>query len=132
MKPAERNAWIVTGLAVCLQIGVLLTRGGGAVIAPPQPTPKVTAVVYVYEERDTQLPSGVLAALNTLNRQGIVATAFDADTTSGGQRTPEQYKAPLLAAKEAGLPALVVMCGNAVTRTLKAPTTKEQVLEAIK
>ena len=92
---------------------------------------QATAAVYIHEKSDTAVPSGVLTALDKLNRQGIVATVFDADTTDGSGETPDQYKAALEAAKQAGLPALVVMAGSAVEHVVKAPSSEQAVLEAV-
>ena len=103
--------------------GLLLIGGGGSLLQ------KVTAVTYVHDEK-AAIPSGVMAALNELNTKGIVATAFPDDSTDGDDQVPDQYKVTLPAAKVAGIPSLVVQSGAKVLRTVKAPTTKEQVLEA--
>ena len=115
--------------ACYLLVALVLVRlyGGGATPFTPVET---TAAVYVYEKSNTAVPSAVQVGLNTLNRQGIVATLFDVNTLDGGGETPEQYKLAVPAAKEVGLPALVVMGGDKVLRSVAAPTTKEQVLEA--
>jgi len=104
---------------------------GGKHVVNPVPV-NVTAATYVYEKDETAVPSPVMAALNTLNKQGIVATLFEEDTTDGTGDTPEQAKVPLAAAKAAGLPALVVTAGEKVVRTVKDPKTAEAVLEAAK
>lgn len=101
----------------------------------PKPPPIVetaTAATYVYEKDSHTLPSAVLAALNRLNRERkIVATAIEADVRDGTGDVPEQYKVPLAAAKEAGLPALVVTGSKGVIRVVKSPTTEQQVLDAV-
>lgn len=94
------------------------------------PDTKATRATYVYEKDETAVPAGVLSALNKLNRLGVVATPFEADTIDGGGEVPDQYRVALAAAKEAGLPALVVQAGDQVLRTVKAPTTEEAVMEA--
>lgn len=99
---------------------------------PPGPTDPVTAVVYVYEAREGGIPPAVGAALSELNTATLRATSFEDDTTDATNNVPDQYKAPLAAAREAGLPALVVMAGEKVRQVVKAPTTREQVLEAAK
>lgn len=124
MKPFDKAIAVLVIVLLVLQF-----QGGG--LALPLPS-TATAAVYVHEKSDTAVPAAVLAALNTLNRQGIAATVFDKDTTDGSGETPDQYKAPLTAAKDAGLPALVVMAGERVLRTVKAPTTEAQVLEAVR
>ena len=91
-----------------------------------------TAAVYVHEKDSGAVPSGVMAGLNRLNREkGIVATVFEEDSVDGDGDVPEQYREPLRAAREAGLPALVVMGGGKVLRVVKAPTTAEELLEAV-
>ena len=98
----------------------------------PFPSTKVTAVTFVYEKDKHVVPPPVLAALNKLNREkGIVATVFEQDTVDGAGEVPEQYKATLAAAKEVGLPALVVLANGKVIKTVKDPKTAEQVLEAV-
>lgn len=91
-----------------------------------------TAVVYVYEKDQGTPPAAVLSALNTLNvDRKIVATPVDRDVKDGNGETPEQYKIPFAEADKAGLPALVVMSGDVAAKVVKAPTTAEQVLEAV-
>lgn len=93
-------------------------------------TTKATAATYVHDEKAV-IPSGVMAALNELNARGIIATAFPDDATDNDDQVPDQYKVTLPAAKAAGIPSLVVQAGDRVLRTVKAPTTKAQVLEAV-
>lgn len=109
---------------------------------PPGPSPttttkpspnKATAATFVYEKDLHAIPPAVLGALNKLNRElGIIATVFEQDTVDGGGQVPEQYKVALAAAKEVGLPALVVLSGQKVLRVVKDPKTAEQVEEAVK
>lgn len=106
---------------------------------PVKPTPvepkltTVTAATYVYEKDDTAPPAAVRSALNKLNREHkIEATEFEQNTFDGDEQIPDQYKAALTAAKEAGLPALVVLADSTVLRIVKSPTTEQQVLEAVK
>lgn len=93
---------------------------------------KATSATYVYEKDATAIPPAVGAALNRLNREKqILATLFEQDTTDGTGETPKQYVVPLAAAKQAGLPALVVTAGDKVLRVVKNPQTDTQVMEAI-
>ena len=99
---------------------------------PLDPTTKVTAVAYVYEKNDTSIPSAVVAALNRLNRERqIVATVVEDDVTDGDDEVPEQYRLPIAAARDAGLPALVVLSGSQVIRVVPAPNSAQQVWEAV-
>lgn len=108
---------------------------------PPTPvdpsTPsKVTAVVYVYEKDDGAVPSGVRVALDKLNRQGILATEFEDDTTDGDDEVPLQYQIALNAARTKSLPgelkpSLVVMRGT-VPEVWHDVRTEQDVLEAAK
>lgn len=94
-------------------------------------SPAVSAVTYVYEKDDNPVPNGVQAALNTLNREkNIVASIYDDDTLDGKGEIPEQFKLPMSAAKESGLPSLVVVGGEKVIRVVKDPKTADAVLEA--
>ena len=92
---------------------------------------KVTAATYVFEKDETAVPSGVMAALSKLNERGITATTFEDDTTDASGEVPEQYKVALAESKKQGVPLLVVQSGATVVRTVKAPTTAAQVLEAV-
>lgn len=101
--------------------------GGGA--SPFSPA--VTAVTYVYEKDESPVPSAVQAAINTLNReQKVLATIYEDDNEDGTGEVPAQYKVAYEAAKQAGLPALVATAGDKVVRTVKAPKTDAEVLEA--
>lgn len=121
------NDWLIVVLILAALWYFTSGKGIPSAIAPA----KATAAVYVHEKDDGPVPSPVLAALSKLNLRGIVATTFDDDVTDGSGETPEQYKVPLAAAKEAGMPALVVTNGPAVIRVVKSPTTEASVLEAV-
>jgi hypothetical protein len=113
---------------------------GGVVVDPNKPPPvvdpntKVTAVTYVYEKDQAPVPRPVQGALNKLHAAGggVVASLFEDDAVTGLGTVPKQYQVPLKAAREAGLPCLVVTAGDTVLRVLKAPTTEAEVLEAAK
>jgi hypothetical protein len=123
-----RQRIAIIGIAAC--VFLLFARGQGCSL--PSISAKPTAAVFVYEKDLHVVPAPVQSAFNTLNRQGIVATLLEQDTVDGSGQTPEAYRVPLAAAKEAGLPALVVMAGERVLRTVKDPRTAEQVMEAVK
>lgn len=104
-------------------------------VTPPAPptTEKATAATYVYEKDLHVIPNQVLSALNRLNRERrILATVLEADARGGTGDVPEQYKLPLAAAKEAGLPALVVTGGGKVLSVVKKPQSEQAVLDAVK
>lgn len=110
-------------------IGILLMlTSSGSGPSPFSPN-KVTSVTYVHDEK-FPIPSGVTAGLSELNMKGILATDYPDDVTDGDDQVPNQYKVTLPAAKAVGIPALIVQAGDKVLRTVKAPTTKEQVLDA--
>lgn len=101
----------------------------------PLPLPVVqpaTAAVYVYEKDATAVPAGVTAGLDRLNRERkVVATMLEEDAVDGGGDVPEQYRPALQVAKDEGPPVLVVLSGTTVVKVVKAPTTVDQVLEAV-
>lgn len=104
---------------------------------PPvvDPTTKPTAVTYVYEKDQGGVPGHVSTALNKINRDSgfkIVASIFEDDNTTGKSTVPAQYKAAYDAAKKEGLPVIVVTAGDKVLRTVKAPKTEQEILEAAK
>lgn len=105
----------------------LLSSGGGGILAPAE----VTQATYVYEKDSHFVPAPVAAALDKLNRDGINANAIDIDTTDGGGQVPEQYAKVFPAAREAGLPCLVVMSGETVVRVVDDPKTFDAVMEAV-
>lgn len=123
MRTKDRIGWLLVALAV-----FSLFKGGGSL---PLVGPAVTSVTYVHEQRSTKIPSSVLVALDRINRElKIRATTFDVDTKDGDEQVPDQYKLPLSAAQEAGLPSLVVVAGNEVLRVVKDPKTADAVWEA--
>jgi hypothetical protein len=88
-------------------------------------------VIYVYEKDQTAIPSFVSAGLNQINRKGIDATLFEADTKSGSGQIPPKYQAAYGRAKQEGLPVLVVMAGSTVQKVVKAPKTLEEITGAV-
>lgn len=99
---------------------------------PPPVTTKVDRVTYVYEKDNTVVPPPVAFALRNLNAQGIVATTFENDTTTGLGNIPAKDAEVVKAAREAGIPCLVVLSKNKVVRVIKDPKTEEQIKEAVK
>lgn len=102
-------------------------------VTPADPS-AVTQVTYVYEkDRDGEPSSGVMVALDKLNRQGILATKFEDDTTDGDDDVPAQYAVALKAAKEKGeQAALVVQAGAVVKSVWHNIRTEADVMEAAK
>lgn len=130
----DARKWIWIPLA-CLALGLVVGAVGSqcdwtpvSVVVPVEPV-KPDRVVYVYEQRDGSIPPGVQAGLNQLNRQGIEATPFEQNTTDGTGEVPEQYKLALAAARDHGLPALVVLGNGKVLKVIIAPTTTDVVVE---
>lgn len=99
---------------------------------PPPPIQKPTAVTYFYEKDQTAVPPPVAAAISELNTQGIAANIVEQTPADGTGAVPLQYKFSWPAAKDAGLPCLVVMAGETVVRVVKGPKTQQEVLEAVK
>ena len=97
---------------------------------PGIPSQKATAATYTIDDKKHSVPPPVAAALNTLNRRGIVATVDEVDTLDGQGEIPDQYRVSRPAAVAAGLPALVVMGGDKVLSVLKNPTGDQ--VEAVK
>lgn len=100
----------------------------------PDPAPnKVDRVTFVYEKSKHPVPPEVASALSKLNTEkGILATLFEQDSVDGDGDTPDQYKIALKAAKEAGLPCLVVQAGEVVYKVKVSPKTATDVTEAVK
>lgn len=103
-----------------------------APVTPNGPVGKITSVTYVYEKSDTKVPAAVQSGIDRLNvEKKVLATLYEHDSKDGTGEVPDQYKAPLAAAKEAGLPALVAMSGDKVAKVIPAPTTVEQVMGVV-
>jgi hypothetical protein len=131
--------------------GASVKLGGSAPTDPtdPQPDPndpsdpnqttKPTAAHYLFDKSQNPVPAKVAAALAEINKATvdggstkILADEFEVHTTDGTGEIPDQYKVALSEANKIGIPCLVVMAGDRVLRTVKAPTTKEEVLNAVK
>ncbi len=113
-------------------VGLWLSFGGKLPdVVNPAPTVKATQATFVYEKDEHNIPLPVLAALNALNRRGIVAATFDDDVVDGTGEVPEQYKIALAEARKEGLPLLVVQAGPTVVKVVKSPKTEAEVLEAV-
>lgn len=125
--------WAFVAFAVFILAAFSLASRGCTLPSLPWPsivsTKKPTAVTYVHDEKAV-IPSGVSAALNELNASGILATSYPDDATDGDDDVPDQYKEILKAAKESGIPCLVLSNGGNVLKIVKSPTTKAHVLEA--
>lgn len=115
---------------------------GGASVPPPvvdPPLSKVRRATYVYEKNQNPVPPAVAAALRALNEgrgpdhldvDGISTSEFEQNNVNADGDVPEQYVQALKAAKEAGLPALVIESDDAVLRVMTNPTTEEDVYRA--
>lgn len=118
-----------------LAAGLVLLSGPLPVIpwtVPVVTAPAATAAVYVYEKDASSVPTGVVIGLNLLNRErGVVATLLEADATDGDGEIPDQYLPALAAAKDCGLPALVVLSGSTVLSIVKAPASSDAVTGAV-
>ena len=125
MKPSSLLVLLV-GLAAAAYVAFGGASWDGWDFSPAKPD----AVTFVFEKDERGPTAPIMSALNKLNRQGIMATTHEVDTLDGTDQIPDQYKLVVPAAKEAGLPALVVSGGGKVIRTVKDPKTEEAVLEA--
>ena len=122
-------------------VGILIAADGTVhaitkltILKPAVEVATPVKATYVYEKDANPVPPGVAAALQKLNAEKkIVATEFEEDTVDGTGEVPAQYKSTLDAAKQTGIPCLVVQDakGN-VVRTVKSPTTEAQIMEAVK
>jgi len=100
----------------------------------PPVTLKAAKATYIFEKDVTgAVPREVSAGLQKLNEDGIEATAIDADVTDGTGEVPDQYKKSIAAAREAGLPCLVVQSKSGeVVKIVPNPQTMDSVLESVK
>lgn len=145
-KPGRYRVWAYSGNddgGVDREVTVII--GAPPPEPPPGPNPpgppsppvvdpalKPTAAVYVYEKDSGGVPSPVMTGLNRLNREKkLLSTAFEEDSPNGSGEVPKQYKAAVAAARESGLPALVVTAGDKVLKVIKAPKTEAAVMEAV-
>lgn len=97
----------------------------------PAPATPGMAVTYVYKSR-TPVPGEVLAGLNRINREkGIRATLCDDDPQDGTNDIPDQYKLAVAAAREKGLPSLVIVAEGKVVKVVPDPKTEAEVWGAV-
>ena len=128
MKPINWKLPLIIAVLVYLLASGTIPLPG----TPSNPTTKATAATYVYEKDETRVPPAVQSGLNRLNRErGIVATLCEDDDVDGTGEISDQYKVPITAARQAGLPSLVVTAGDTVLNVLKNPQTEEQVMGAV-
>ena len=108
------------------------TRPTPAVPVAPAPPAAATSATYVFEKDDGAVPVWITTGLNRLNRERkVVATTFEADSTTGAGDVPATIRPGVEAAKKGKLPALVVMSGSTVIRVVPAPATEAAVMEAV-
>ena len=132
-----------TGLDPFAEDSLLVIVGGSPpVVVPPvdplkpppitDPSTKPTAAYYIFEKDDGAVPVPVQTALDKLVREKkIDARPIEQDVTDGTDRTPEAFKAPIAAAKQAGLPAFVVLAGTEILSVTKSPATEEAILKEV-
>jgi hypothetical protein len=125
-------------------IGAAVLPGGRVVVfswaetKPQPPVSKVSHATYVYDKETNPVPPQVaasLAKINTARVNGgasITADEFEIHTVSGTGAIPKQFEKVAAAAKEKGLPCLVVMAGDAVYRVVPNPKTESEVTNAVK
>lgn len=130
--------------ALALVVAFWLISGGVTLPIPSLPTnwnlpswlpsfiSKADAAVYVYEKDASSVPNEVAAAIDKLNRERkITASQYEHDTKNGIGGVPEQYKAAVVAAEAAGLPALVASAGSKVLKVTKDPRTIADVIGGV-
>ena len=128
MNPTQKN--LIVGLLLLL-LFVHAKNNDGTLSNPS----KVTFVTYVYEKNESGSPPPyVLTAIDKLNHDpyNIRSTTFEDDTNNGTGATPKQYVKPLEAAKKEGMPSVVGMKGEAVSKVVKSPQKEQDVLDVAK
>jgi len=103
-------------------------------VPPDDPQPStVSQVTYIYEKDETAPPPEVSGELLRLNQETeIAASEIDDDVVDGSGEVPDQYKKSIQAAREHGLPCLVIQDdqGN-VLAVVASPTTAEDIRKAV-
>lgn len=95
------------------------------------PSSKVDRVSYIYEKDDGAVPPPIQYAMRELNKLAIIATVFEIDSTTGLDAVPTQDAIAVAAARNAGLPCLIIQQGQTVVKIVKAPTTVTHVADAV-
>ena len=108
--------WIIVVLLLAIAFG-----GGTLAVQSP------TLVAVVYESNDTTLPPYVIGAVREITEQGIEARIIDDDVISGSGDIPPSILAVIEAARQHGLPALVVN-----GRAQNIPNSRAALLEAVR
>jgi hypothetical protein len=124
----KKTIWVLLLLA-----GLLWQFNNKGCTLPGVPSQKATHVCYVFNVRETgTVPGPVLVGLNRINREKQIL-ADNLELPDEGETVPTPYQAILAAAKEAGLPSLVVAAneGKTIIKVVKNPTTDQAVWESV-
>lgn len=101
-------------------------------VQPVEPAPsKPTSVIYFYEKDQTSVPGYVQAALNKINRQGVDAVLYEIDTRGKDGQVQPRFKVAHERAIKEGVPVLIVMTGETVSKVIKSPKSEAEMLGAI-
>lgn len=113
------------------KIGLLLILV--AILWPTGASPfaSVDTAVVVYESEKGPLPNYVFGAFRQLEEDYDVR-AIDDDVTTGLGDQPDHVQEAITAARENGLPALVLTGGGKVIRAMDLPGSMEKILEIVK
>ena len=89
---------------------------------------RVDTVWFVYQSEDMSLPPYVVGSFIPLNELGLEVRAVDVDVHDGNDM--DDITA-LDAAKQFGLPAMVLTNGDAVQRTTSFPGSLDEILDEV-
>lgn len=100
-------------------------------VVPVDPDAKADAAHIIYESGQSRVPLHADAAARELRKQGKQVRIVDADAETGTGEVPRELAKSIEAAKETGLPALVLLSKGKVLRSVKLPATKEAILQEV-
>lgn len=129
----ESNGTKAVSVLILMAAIVFVVRNDGCTIPNPlpAPAPAIERATYVYEKDDGGVPPGVAYVLREANKAGkIVGSVIEDDIVDSTGNTPPQFAVAVSAAKEAGLPALVLESSEGVVKVLQSPD-EQQVTEAL-
>jgi hypothetical protein len=115
-------------LILVLLVAWFFLQGPGSkapVFSPPGPM----LVVVVYESSEMPLPTQTYDARPKIEEAGHEFRVVDDDVEDGDGQMPDELKLAIPAAREHGLPALVVQSGDEILKVLDLPETAEEIIK---
>jgi hypothetical protein len=119
--PLIAQRWVVVGLGPIPPPVTTPTKPTTPTTPPvvvdpsvPPVTPTITAAYWIFEKDDGAVAPYVQTAIDRLMREKKIDARTIEDDVEDGNGTPEAWKLPIAQARQAGLPALVLLANSEV------------------